>query len=95
MHGFTMLHGLECRSGAVFDVVARFGHIRETNYGRLFDVKTRSSPDNLAFSSAGLALHTDNTYRNPVPGLQLLHCLENSDQGGETLLRDGFHAAES
>ena len=94
-YGFALLRGLEPKSGALFDVVARFGYVRETNYGRLFDVRTQADPDNLAFSDAGLGLHTDNPYRHPAPGLQLLHCLENSAQGGETLLRDGFHAAET
>ena len=95
VYGFALVSEMEKKSGALFDVVARFGFVRETNYGRLFDVRTSNDPDNLAFSSAGLGLHTDNPYRDPVPGLQLLHCLENSDDGGATLLRDGFHAAET
>jgi gamma-butyrobetaine dioxygenase len=76
-------------------VVRRFGFVRETNYGRLFDVRVTAAAGNLAFTDLGLAPHTDNPYREPPPGLQLLHCLEAADTGGETLLVDGFAAAET
>ena len=73
--------------------VSLFGYIRETNYGEIFDVRTEARANNLAYTSDGLMLHTDNPYREPVPGLQLLHCIENSAEGGESILADGFHAA--
>ena len=38
--------------------------------------------------------HTDNPYRIPQPGYVLLHCIENSAEGGESGLTDGFRAAE-
>jgi gamma-butyrobetaine dioxygenase len=37
--------------------------------------------------------HTDNPYRDPVPTLQLLHCLRVADEGGDTGLVDGLAAA--
>jgi gamma-butyrobetaine dioxygenase len=38
--------------------------------------------------------HTDNPYRDPVPTVQLLHCLSAADDGGgDTGLVDGFAAA--
>jgi gamma-butyrobetaine dioxygenase len=79
----------------VLDVVALFGFVRETNYGRFFDVVTEPSPANLANAGVGLGLHTDNPYRDPVPTLQLLHCLTASESGGETLLCDGVRVAEA
>ena len=39
-------------------------------------------------------MHTDNPYRDPVPGLQLLHCLVNESDGGDNQLVDGFAVAE-
>lgn len=38
-------------------------------------------------------MHTDNPYRDPVPGIQLLHCLQSSHEGGESLFVDGFAVA--
>ena len=92
-YGFAVMTGIECKSGALAEVVALFGYIRETNYGRWFDVKAEVNPTNLAYTNLGLQAHTDNPYRDPVPTLQLLHCLENSVEGGESIVIDGFKAA--
>jgi len=92
-YGFALLRGVPCAAGQVLPVAALFGYVRETNYGRLFDVRAEAQPINLAYSGAGLLPHTDNPYRDPVPGLQLLHCLENNAEGGESILVDGFRAA--
>ena len=39
--------------------------------------------------------HTDNPYRDPVPSLQLLHCLSSSDIGGDSTVVDGFCVADA
>ena len=92
--GFGRIVGGSTRPGALFEVVDLFGYVRETNYGRHFEVRTEVNPTNLAFSSLGLQAHTDNPYRDPVPTLQVLYCLENSAEGGENILVDGFRASE-
>jgi gamma-butyrobetaine dioxygenase len=92
--GFALLHSVPLEQGQVAAVGDRLGHVRVTNYGQLFDVVSMPNPNNLAFTSAALGVHTDNPYRDPTPGLQLLHCLEADAPGGDTLLVDGFRAAE-
>ncbi len=92
-HGFVVLHKVPTIEGTILDVIKTFGYVRETNYGPLFEVRTEIDPTNLAFTNLGLGCHLDNPYRDPVPGLQLLHCLESSTEGGETILQDGFQAA--
>ena len=92
--GFGRVVGGRPTPGALFDVVDLFGYVRETNYGRHFEVRTELNPTNLAFSSLGLQAHTDNPYRDPAPTLQVLYCLENSAEGGESIVVDGFRAAE-
>ena len=52
-------------------VVDLFGYVRETNYGRVFDVKIEPDPANLAFTSRRIGMHTDNPYRDPGPGDRL------------------------
>ena len=76
-------------------IVARFGFIRETNYGRLFDVRSEPKPSNLAYSAEALALHTDNPYRDPPPTLQLLHAIRADAHGGATCFVDGFAHARA
>ena len=92
--GFAILMGVPETQGMVLEVADRFGFARETNYGRLFDVRAEANPVNLAYTGMALSVHTDNPYRDPVPGIQLLHCLRNDSAGGETTLVDGFNAAE-
>jgi gamma-butyrobetaine dioxygenase len=94
-HGLVFLSGAGEVGGAVERAVARFGHIRETNYGRLFDVREEARPSHLAYSTVGLELHTDNPYRDPEPTLQLLHAIETAEAGGESQFVDGFAHAEA
>jgi gamma-butyrobetaine dioxygenase len=97
-YGCALLRGVPVSPGMVLEVAATFGYVRQTNYGRLFDVRVEPDPDNLAFTSREIAPHTDNPYRDPVPTLQLLHCLRDARSngntaGGDTGLVDGFAAA--
>ena len=92
--GVARLTGGPVENGALLQVAALFGYVRETNYGRLFEVRTEINPSNLAYTSLGLQAHTDNPYRDPVPTLQILYCLENSAEGGDSTVVDGFRVVE-
>jgi gamma-butyrobetaine dioxygenase len=91
--GFVLLRDVPAEPGLVREVAASFGYVRETNYGRLFDVRVEPAPGNLAYTSRAILPHTDNPYRDPVPTVQLLHCLRAAGDGGDTGLVDGFAAA--
>src|SRR5271163_2046448 len=91
--GFAILRGTPVTERTVLGIARTFGFVRETNYGELFDVRVQAEPTNLAFSALAISPHTDNPYRDPVPTLQLLHCLVNSVAGGESGLVDGILAA--
>jgi len=91
--GFAIVRGAPSAERTVIEIVRTFGYVRETNYGELFDVRVELSPSNLAFTGLAISPHTDNPYRDPVPTVQLLHCLSNSVDGGESILVDGFQAA--
>lgn len=93
--GLAILAGAGGDPGAAERAVERFGFIRETNYGRLFDVRVEPEPGNLAYTDRALDLHTDNPYRDPAPTLQLLHAITVDCEGGETLFVDGFAHAEA
>ncbi|KDN82718.1 2-trimethylaminoethylphosphonate dioxygenase [Kitasatospora cheerisanensis] len=91
--GFAVLRGVPVEERRVLDVARTFGYVRDTNYGELFDVRVEPDAVNFAFTDAAVAPHTDNPYRDPVPTLQLLHCLRNDAAGGDSGLVDGFRAA--
>ena len=90
--GFFVLENVPTIEGQVLKVISELGYTRETNYGALFEVRTEVNPNNLAYTNMGLGSHTDNPYRDPVPTVQLLHCLDSSTEGGDSVLVDGFKA---
>jgi Taurine catabolism dioxygenase TauD, TfdA family/Gamma-butyrobetaine hydroxylase-like, N-terminal len=92
--GIAFVERLPADEVAILDLMPLVGQILETNYGRTFDVRSVAQPANLAYSDLGLGLHTDNPYRDPVPGFQALHALIPSTDGGESLFADGFALAE-
>jgi gamma-butyrobetaine dioxygenase len=93
--GFVIFEGVPSEPGTVLTVGSMFGFIRETNFGALFDVRSTPEATDLAYTSVSLDPHTDNPYRTPVPGIQLLHCLVNETNGGLSTLVDGFAVAQA
>ena len=92
-YGFAKIIGGGKESGEIIKIADLIGYIRETNYGRFFDVKSELNAVNLAYTNLGLQAHTDNPYRDPVPTMQILYCLQNSTSGGDSKVVDGFKAA--
>ena len=92
-YGFIIFTGVPTESKTVLQVGSAFGYVRDTNFGTYFDVRSVPDANDLAYTSLFLDPHTDNPYRSPVPGVQLLHCLANETTGGLSTLVDGFAAA--
>jgi alpha-ketoglutarate-dependent taurine dioxygenase len=91
--GIAFMTAVPSDASAILDAVSLLGRVAETNYGLVFDVRSVPQPENLAYSDLGLGLHTDNPYREPVPGFQALHALVTSPEGGDSLFADGFALA--
>ena len=91
--GICLVSGLARERGTVERFAEKIGYLRETNYGRTFDVEAIADPEHLAYTGVALPLHTDNPYRDPAPGIQLLHCIDAASEGGESLFADGYFAA--
>lgn len=93
--GVVVLRGTPVTEDSLLDIARRFGPIRETNWGRLFNVRTEVAACDLAYTGRALTAHTDNPYRRSVPGIQFLHCLMNEATGGESTVVDGLAIAEA
>jgi len=92
--GFLVLRRVPTDRERILDVARRFGYPRDTNFGRYFEVYSRPDANDLAYASVALGPHTDNPYREPVPGIQLLHCLVNEVEGGLSTLADSLAVCE-
>lgn len=93
VYGFGRLRGVPTTPGTVDAVARRIGTVRETNFGRVFDVRSKVDPDSNAYTALELTPHVDLPTREYQPGLQILHCLENTASGGEAVMVDGFRLA--
>ncbi|WP_424931947.1 TauD/TfdA family dioxygenase [Amaricoccus macauensis] len=93
-YGLSIVEGLADSTEAGMDVARRVGHLRETNFGLTFEVVNKPDPNNLAYTSDALPLHTDLTNQELPPGYQFLHCLANEAEGGGSVFCDGVAVAE-
>ncbi len=94
-NAFCIMDNVPSELDSLKDHARRFGFIRVTNFGELFNVETKPLASDVAYTDSELASHTDNPYRLPVPGIQYLHCLTNEVDGGLSTLVDGMAVAEA
>ena len=93
-YGLTIVQGIDGKGEASMAIARRIGFLRETNFGQTFEVINKADPNNLAYTSLALALHTDLTNQETPPGYQFLHCITNDAEGGGSVFADGFAIAQ-
>jgi len=94
--GFAFVHETPTEVAAIENLAIRLGgFVRITNYGGVwqFSNEAMDYADN-AYTTMRLEAHTDNTHFADPCGLQMLHCVSHDGRGGESLLVDGFNAAD-
>lgn len=92
-YGFCVMQDTPTQRDILLKLAGRFGFVRDTHWGMLFNVEKKPVATDIAYTDKALGAHTDNPYREPVPGLQFLHCLENEVAGGLSTLADGIALA--
>jgi alpha-ketoglutarate-dependent taurine dioxygenase len=93
--GVARISGLPDDSDATEHLAALLGHIRETDFGRIFDIVSEPDPFTPSQSTMALDPHTDDPYRYTPSGISILHCMMPSvGGGGESTVVDGFAVAE-
>ncbi|MFE3173157.1 TauD/TfdA family dioxygenase [Amycolatopsis sp. NPDC059235] len=92
-YGFVLLDGVSEASLDKF--AARIGPIFETEFGHVTVVQSSPDATDLALSGAELSVHTDfSPHMHTPPLLQFMLCVEHDATGGDSILVDGFKAAE-
>ena len=92
--GLVLLDEGPLANEEVSRLAERIGPLRPTNFGARFDVRSKPNPNNAAYTAIALALHSDLPNWRQPPDIQLLYCLENDAEGGESIFADGFAVAE-
>lgn len=92
--GLTRMINLPTTEQTMEQVARRISFIRESNFGVVFEVRTKVEAVNSnAYTAIELPHHTDLPTRELQPGLQFLHCLVNDAIGGDSTFVDGFAIA--
>ena len=93
-YGFCIMQNTPTERNALLELAGRFGYVRDTHWGKIFNVEMKPDATDLAYTDLALPSHTDNPYREPIPGIQFLHCLKNDVSGGLSTLVDGIAITE-
>ncbi|MEM7431532.1 MAG: TauD/TfdA family dioxygenase [Pseudomonadota bacterium] len=88
--GLVIVDQLDDDIDAGIEFGNRIGYKRDNNFGAIFNVESKPDPNNLAYTSVHLPLHTDLPNQEHVPGYQFLHAYKNSATGGESIFADGY-----
>lgn len=91
--GLVLVKGVPSSRDAVEAIANQIGALQATFYGRTWDVVSKPRAENVAYTNEFLCLHQDLMYWSPPPKVQLLHCLANDCDGGDSLFSDGLRAA--
>ena len=91
-YGLVFLRDVPPEPDSVTRIAERIGPVRDTFYGRAWDVKSVARPENVAYTSGALDFHQDLLYMAEPPGVQFLHCLRPGAEGGASRFSDAVRA---
>ncbi len=89
-YGAAVVRNVPSVDGEVERFAEKIGHVRETAFERVHNVRHDPAGYNVAHTALELKPHTDMPSYHWPPSIQLLHFLVNESTGGETTLTDGF-----
>jgi len=92
-YGFCLVKNMPTTKNGIHALTKHIGPIKKTNWGSIADIKNIKKAYDLTMTERALENHTDNPYRFPTQGYIFLHCIKNSEIGGENTLADGFNIA--
>jgi len=88
--GVALVRGTPARDGEVARFAETMGHVRETAFERIHNVRHDPTGYNVAHTPMELKPHTDLPSYHWPPSVQLLHFLVNDAEGGESTITDGW-----
>jgi gamma-butyrobetaine dioxygenase len=89
-YGVALVHGTPSVPGEVERFAQGIGHVRETAFERIHNVRHDPTGYSVAHTSAELIPHTDLPGYHWPPSVQLLHFIVNEATGGESTVTDGW-----
>ena len=94
--GIVRVTGVGTEPAMTERLASLIGPIHETTvYGRIYDVKAEPVAKLGAKTGMPQAPHIDDAFTYSPPGIDVFHCLVNTDVGGRSTYVDGFAIAEA
>ena len=93
-YGFAVIRNCSKDLNSVNKIANKIGYVRNSIFGGLWTFESNNKKADSAYSNQELRPHTDSTYSNDAPGLQLLLCCKYKAKGGDSIMVDGFKLAE-
>ena len=91
--GLVRVTGGAAEAGAVEAVAKLIGGLGASAYVPIFDLSPSSSIKTMGNTQREVPPHTDEAFRYAPPGINILGCVRPADDGGESILVDGFAVA--
>ena len=92
--GFCVIKNCKTQIETVESIANKIGYVRNSIFGDLWNFESNEDMADSAYTQDELRPHTDSTYSNDAPGLQLLLCCDYNATGGDSIMVDGFKIAE-
>ena len=94
-YGFLVIRNCETNLKCVEKIANKIGYVRNSIFGGLWSFESDENKADSAYTQEELRPHTDSTYSNDAPGLQLLLCCDYDAKGGDSIMVDGLKIAET
>ena len=94
-YGICLIRNVPAKVEATEELASLISFVRETHYGRVFEIISTPNPKVIANAPVPLRPHTDENFREPPPGIMIFHSIRASeDGGGSSVMTDGFKLAD-
>ena len=93
-YGFVIVTEAGSEPGFIREVAELIGSLGASAYSEVFDLTPQTSTGRIGNTTRPVPPHTDEAFRHGQPGINMLACVGPADDGGDSILVDGFNLAE-
>ena len=91
--GFVVITDGPSEPGSVEAVANLIGDMGDSAYTQIFDLTPMSKTRTMGNTMRPVPPHTDEAFRHNPPGINILGCVKPAEDGGDSVLVDGFKLA--
>ncbi|WP_421881320.1 TauD/TfdA family dioxygenase [Pacificispira sp.] len=93
-HGIVVVTNGPREPGCVTEFAELFGEVSQSAYGAVFDLRPSNTIGTAGTTFRDVPPHSDEAFVYSPPGIEALACIHPADDGGDSIMVDGFGIAE-